>query len=282
MPQRSRGELDVLPRRRPLAWDDLQTRNERCARVLARLRIDAVADKPVLLLGEDGTGKLTVCHAIHLVSPRAKGPFVVLHPGPTPAQIEAAVDLARHGSLVVREPSLFTRDQHARLAQIPESRLLITSSRTLSEVDSSPDAFDVLCPGLRIGAPQLPPLRQRPEDVLPLFDALAGEESAALGLPFEGRSEDLTRALLAHPWPGNLRELREAALHAVLRSARAAAREAASNAWNPTPSRDDLLPMDEVKRRYIQHAASACEGNLAETARRLHVSENTVAKFARP
>jgi transcriptional regulator with GAF, ATPase, and Fis domain len=62
----------------------------------------------------------------------------------------------------------------------------------------------------------LPPLRERPEDVLVLVDAFVGQISRSVGRPAAGVSEEVREKLVAYPWPGNVRELRNAIERAVI------------------------------------------------------------------
>ncbi len=264
-----------------MTWDDFQTQNDAFMKVLWKARKDTDSDKPALVLGQVGTGKLSVCHAIHGGSKRSQAPLRIVYPSASAPEVEQAIRDARGGTLVVRDPALFSWEHLERLAQQTDARLLVTSTRTLTEVDSHSGLYDRLAKGILAEPIQLPALRDRREDILPLFDRAAIAESAVLHRAYQGRAQDLSDFLVAHPWPGNVSDLMALARRAILLARCGVITRADLDASEAsrTADSDEILPLDQQRANAIRRALDLCEGNIAKAARKLHVAENTLHKF---
>ena len=196
----------------------------------------------VTLLGETGTGKDVFAHLVHDLSPRAQGPFVVFDCGSVPAHLVES-DLFGHerGAFTGAHsdrPGVFERadggtlffDEIGELPLELQSRLLrVLDSQAVRRVGGSRDRkFDVrivaatnrdlarmvaaqhfrqdLYFRLAVAVVKLPPLRERREDLRSLCQTLLVD----LGRSDAIVTEAAFGALRAHPWPGNIRELRNA------------------------------------------------------------------------
>lgn len=137
----------------------------------------------------------------------------------------------------------------------------------------------------------VPPLRERPDDLDEIIDETLGD------LAEEGRPRKLTKQerkqLHAYDWPGNVRQLiqvlkRTVYLELRLQDAIAEERrlgplvscdDAGADCGLLPSSKDEILPMEEVRRRYAQQALSLCGGNLQATARALGIAVNTLRSW---
>ncbi len=217
--------------------------------------IDLVAPQPtlsVLIQGESGTGKEVVAREIHRRSPAASGPFVAVDCGALPEPLmESQLFGHKKGAFTGADsasPGLF-RTAHGgtlfldELGNLPlalQAKLLRTlQERVVAPVGGGePVPFEarLLCAtnaqledAIGAGAfridlyhrvaefrVEIPPLRTRPTDLHHFVEQFLGEATAELGCQVTGLTAAAMAALEAHPWPGNLRELRNAVRRAVL------------------------------------------------------------------
>ena len=224
--------------------------SEKMRAVLVKARRAARAAVPVLLTGESGTGKEVVSRFIHASGPRAQRPFVAINCASLPAQLVES-ELFGHvrgaftgadGDRVglIREAqggTLFLDELTEMHAGLQGKLLRVLQDATVTPVGSThPQRVDVryiaatnrgiegavaagtlredLFYRLAVAVFRLPPLRERPDDILPLADHFlkaATVENASLRF-----SEEARHCLLRHPWPGNIRELRNCVERAVL------------------------------------------------------------------
>jgi len=214
----------------------LVTRDPALAPVLELLRRAAPSSLPVTILGESGTGKEVAARALHELSDRSGGPFVPLNCGAISREL-AEAELFGHEKgaftgAITSAPGAFGAADGGTLfldeiADLP-SRLQVTLLRALEAGEvkpvgaPKPRCIDVrvvcathqdlrlrvregafredLFYRLRGVTLELPPLRARPRDILPLAEHFLP--------PDRSFAPDARAALLAHPWPGNVRELR--------------------------------------------------------------------------
>lgn len=206
-------------------------------RVLEHL---AATSLPVLLEGESGTGKEVLARIVHETSPRADGPWVPVNCGAIPAQLQES-ELFGHArgaytGATMKKPGLFEAahggtlfldeigemDPRAqvkllrvlengelrRLGEVQMRRVVVrVVAATNADVDAAVAAGQFRADLLfRLGAVRatLPPLRQRPGDVLPLAQHFI--RSATVRFP--ALTPKAQAALLRHTWPGNVRELK--------------------------------------------------------------------------
>ncbi len=237
--------------RKPVSLPGVISRDPALAPVLELLRRAAPSMLPVTILGESGTGKEVAARAVHDLSPRAQGPFVAVNCGAI-AQELAEAELFGHekGSFtgaVCSAPGAFGAADGGTLfldeiGDLPLS-LQVKLLRALESGEVKPvgapraRTIDVrivcathhdLRARVRDGAFRedlyyrlrgvtlvLPPLRERPHDILPLAEHFLSSPSDGIQ---RGFAPDARTALLSHPWPGNARELRHTVHLAVLLS----------------------------------------------------------------
>ncbi len=219
-------------------------------RVYKQIALAAACSEPVLITGESGTGKELVARAIHRHGDRADRPLIPVHLAALPEGLvegelfghergaytgaDAArpglLDRAGGGTVFFDEVAEAPPSVQAKLLRVldgggyrpvgggPEkhlgARVVAATNRDLGEWVASGRFRSDLYYRLAVLTIHLPPLRQRPEDILPLWDHIVARLVDRPVGPIDPRSP-LARCLLAHGWPGNVRELRNAAEHAV-------------------------------------------------------------------
>ncbi len=215
--------------------------------VLRRCDGYARYDGPVLLLGESGTGKELLAHRIHETSPRSARPFLVLNCATAPAESLArelfgAVDArgtsrgliekAGHGTLLLVGVEALPEAVQERLLLVirdgtwrplggsrdrrADVRIVATSTRDPADLADRGLLRPDLYFRLRLMLVAVPPLRERPEDMMPLLDHfLTRLEGASLAARTVFDQAGLA-ALAAHDWPGNASEVEAVAQQAWL------------------------------------------------------------------
>ncbi|HEU0221678.1 MAG TPA: sigma-54 dependent transcriptional regulator, partial [Paracoccaceae bacterium] len=205
--------------------------------VMRRLKEDlldcAASVASVLIQGETGTGKTLIARALHACSPRAEGPFVGVHCAALPEDAPIALLLERYGaalggSLFLDEVTALPASLQPHLVEMLQDEADGSAPRIIAAAQDR--AEDAVNDGrlrkdlyFRLAVMELvaPPLRDRGEDVLLLFDAFAQAAAAEHGAVPPALSADDASALLQFPWPGNVRQVRNLAERAVLRAKRA-------------------------------------------------------------
>jgi transcriptional regulator with GAF, ATPase, and Fis domain len=202
------------------------------------------SDATVLVTGESGTGKEVVARFIHQASPRASGPFLAVNCASLPDPLleselfgfergaftgavqakPGRLELAAGGVLFLDEVAEMSPPLQAKLLRVLQERefqrlgatrtlkadvrVLAATNRDLRRMMANGQFREDLFYRLNVFQIHLPPLRERPEDILPLCGAFLEEIGRALGRPPAGLSREARPLLLAYAWPGNARELR--------------------------------------------------------------------------
>ena len=275
----------------------------------------APSDTRVLITGESGVGKEILADVIHGWSQRARGPIVKVNCAAIPetlleselfghekgsftgahAQRIGRFEEADRGTILLDEiaemsPALQSKllriTQDGRFQRVGSNREIHTHARLLAATNRNLEAEvkagrfrEDLFYRLNVVELNLPPLRERREDILPLANLFINEFA-------RGRSrlsEPTGRCLEKYPWPGNIRELRNAMERAVLLSRGelilpdhlpARVGEAAKTAGGPETT--DPEGLAEIERQAIVQALRQHNGNRTETARALGISRRTL------
>ncbi len=232
------------------ALPGLVSRDPAMLPVIEQVRRLSAGRIPVAIHGETGTGKEVVARALHLLAPRSAGSFVALNCGALPKELveselfghekgaftgadrarAGAFEEASGGTLFLDEIGDLPLDVQVKLLRVLErgeirrvggNRAITVDVRIVSATHHDltaaveggtfrEDLFYRLC----VATIELPPLRQRIADVLPMAEHFVGQFAPAeMGVTF---SQGAIRKLEAHPWPGNARELRNAVQLALL------------------------------------------------------------------
>ena len=148
-------------------------------------------------------------------------------------------------------------------------RVIAATNRELRRAMERGDFREDLYYRLQVFEIRLPPLRERPDDVLPLCDSFLAEIAESLGRPPAGLTRETRQALLTYRWPGNVRELRN-----VLERAAIVCEGGLITPDHLALQRDDVPGLRStnvkvVERQLIEAVLRECRGNKAKTARRL-------------
>ena len=198
---------------------------------------------PVLIRGETGTGKELVARAIHDLGPTAGQPFVPISCAALPVEgaasyltgegrnVQGVIEHAAGGTLFLDEIGACPLPVQAQLLRIlqsseaglerePRARIISATNVDLSVAVARGTFREDLLYRLNAVVLNLPSLRERSEDVAPLFSFFLAQVAQTYEIaPPDLTNDDLT-ALLTHDWPGNVRELRHAAERRVLAARR--------------------------------------------------------------
>ena len=127
----------------------------------------------------------------------------------------------------------------------------------------------------------LPPLRERPDDIVAFADMFVKRYSQQYGRGEAGLSAGARQSMLGYSWPGNIRELQHAIERAVILSDSGGEidmLQISSNksAGQQTSRQDAIVPLDEMERNMVQMAIDKCNGNLSAAAAQLGITRQTL------
>lgn len=291
--------------------------------VLRAGEIAAATDVTVLVYGESGTGKELLARAIHQESRRADGPFIAINCAAVPEGLAESelfghrrgaftgADRDRVGHIAAASGGTLFLDEVAELPLAIQAKLLrvIEQRENLSVGASRPEPVDLrlvaathrdLDAAVRAGrfredlyfrlnvVPlQLPPLRQRTEDLPLLLQHLGISLAAQYDLPSPEYPAETLRVLQGYDWPGNVRELRNLCerMLVLFGGKRIGPDNLPIEIRRPPPSSSGRggfeLPaagirLEDLERNLIGQALERAEGNRTQAARLLGLSRDTL------
>ena len=278
----------------------------------------AQLDAPVLILGATGAGKELFAHALHAESPRAEGPLVSINCAAIPKDLFESelfgyargafsgahqdgkigqIELADKGTLFLDEIGEMPTEIQAKLLRVLESRsicrvgsvnarhvdfrLVAATNRNLSAMLSTGSFREDLYYRINTFVLEIPPLRERADDILPI----ARYVLSRMGLEHLSFSPEAEAAMLAFSWPGNVRQLHNAVVHA------ATMRQGdlievgdfppdtlpgANLPLHAVPAGDLSDIMADAEAVIIRKVLAEQGGNVSRTARTLHIARTTL------
>ena len=281
----------------------------------------------VLLLGESGTGKEMIAKVIHQLSPRARQPMVTVHCAAlSPTLLESELfghekgaftgayerrigrfEQAQGGTLFLDEIGEIDATLQIKLLRFlgertfervgsnktlsADVRLVAATNKHLEEMVKNGTFREDLFFRLKVVEINLPPLRERREDIPILAQTFVNEFAAENTKQVKGLTADALEGLLRYSWPGNVRELRTAIEHAVVlcrgeklgmrdlpASVRNATVNAASATLNAAAINEKDLTMESAEKDAILRALKETNGNRVAAARKLAISRRTLQR----
>jgi transcriptional regulator with GAF, ATPase, and Fis domain len=289
--------------------------------VLLQVARVASSETTVLITGESGTGKEVVSHLIHQGSPHSGKPFVAINCAALPEQLLESelfghekgaftgaiatkigrIEQAAGGTLFLDEIGEMSPAVQAKFLRVLQERefqrvggtrtiqadvrVIAATNRDLSVAITRQEFREDLYYRLNVFEIPIPPLRERPDDILPLAEVFLEELGRTIGRPAAGISREAREWLLSYQWPGNVRELRNAIERAILlcdggliarahlptppRNGHAAASKL--NGWpDPeTPLPPGGVDLEAMDRGFVEAALRDSAGNKSRAARLL-------------
>ncbi|HSE92351.1 MAG TPA: response regulator [Methylomirabilota bacterium] len=244
----------------------------------------------LLIAGPAGSGKTWLAQVLHGASPRAQAPCVVYRcveayapmtalfgtPGVSGSGLLAAT---QGGTLILDDVDRLEREVQVALLERAD-RQRATGAPLLVGLTEAERADGPLVAWLSRVRLDVPALADRTADVIPLARHFLAEAARRLGKTIPGFTTDAEHRLLAHAWPGNIRELREVVERAAAAGVGAIRPEllvlggtATAPAWFPTgPPR----PLREIEDAYIDHVIALSGGNKTRAAQLLGIARETL------
>ena len=270
----------------------------------------AVSDISVLICGESGTGKEVVAHAIHMQSPRNTNPFVVVNCGAIPenlleselfghekgaftgahAQKRGKFELAHTGTLFLDEIGELAPPLQVKLLRFLQDRkiervggtspievdvrIIAATNRDLKRDMENHVFREDLYYRLKVVPLDMPPLRERKEDIVPLAQHFLKKFCKEHRKPSMTLSTEAEGALLMHPWPGNVRELENLISRSVVLSSRAVLKPSDLGfALDQIPTDVNLkFAKKAIEMDFVKKALSRNHGVVSRAARELGIS----------
>ncbi len=273
----------------------------------------------VLITGATGTGKELIAKAIHNLSPRKNGPFIAVHAAALPTSLleselfghekgsftgaverrTGRFELADGGTLFLDEVGELEPQIQVKLLRVLEERafervggsktlqvdvrLVAATNRDLKKLVSEGKFRDDLFYRLSVVTVDLPPLRERRDDIPLLVKSFLDEFSRENGKQVRELTPEALNMLLAYDWPGNVRELRNAVEQMVVlaRGERLTVRDVPAGIRGVA----DLtkinvvhagMTVEDAERQLIVQALKETDGNRTRAAQRIGISRRTL------
>ena len=278
-----------------------------------RRQIARISPSPsnVLITGETGTGKEVVARLIHSNSSRAQGPFVCINCAAIPESLleselfgyergaftgavaahEGLLRQAVHGTVLLDEIGelslgsqikllrvIETRQMYplgSRHASVVDARFVAATNQPLEDLIEEKKFRKDLYFRLNVSRIEVAPLRERPEDLLPLIERFVAEFNRTFGREIESMTPEATDILLGHTWPGNVRELRNVieSMFVVAAGSRLSTEDMPQYLLRAS---EHNLAAEASEREMLLSALNSSNWNKSEAARLLQWSRMTV------
>jgi two-component system response regulator AtoC len=308
------------------------TRNQQMNDVLEMARKAAEADKTTILIqGESGTGKEVLAKAIHYHSPRAQGQMLELNCAAIPDTLleselfgyepgaftdarrrkEGLLERASHGTLFLDEIADMSMSTQAKLLRVLEEgsftrlggtrpisvdvRIIAATNRDLKAAVAAGRFREDLFYRLNVVPLTIPPLRERPEDIVPLALDILQRFNRELKKNFTGFTPAAAELLNRYPWPGNIRELKNVIERTMILAPEGdidaaclpeeirdyiveIAASPLSHIEELSPTGDQFVTLRELEERYIDEVLTASGQNKTQAAHILGIHPTSLLR----
>lgn len=306
--------------KRRYQFKDIIGKSRKMQEVLVLVKTVAKSSSTVLIQGESGTGKELIARAIHSTSPRSKRPFIAVSCAALPETLleselfghekgaftnaislrKGKFELADKGTLFLDEVGDMSQETQADLLRVLEEReftriggselikvdvrVISATNKELKKLVSEKKFREDLYYRLNVVDIQVPPLRERREDIPLLAEHFLTKYSIENKKGIEFIDEDALRLLMRYNWPGNIRELENVIERAVVvakkdfigpdelpPSVKGKPKEALKSSVA-----DHNLSLQEIEKRHISQVLEATNWNIKEAANTLRIDRATL------
>ncbi|MDE6522314.1 MAG: sigma-54 dependent transcriptional regulator [Muribaculaceae bacterium] len=273
----------------------------------------APTDANILITGENGTGKDLLAREIHRLSNRSSGPIEIVDMGAvietlfeselyghakgafTDAKADRAgkFETAHGGTLFLDEignipyhlqAKLLTSLQQRKIIRVGTNtprdidiRLICATNRNLQQMVAEGDFRQDLFYRINTVTIELPPLRNRPEDIPALVEMFVKKYAGIYSKPEAKVTEDAMKRICSQSWPGNIRQLEHTVEKALILSDRVTLGIQDFDLHeSPNPATDQSTTLESMERNAITSAIKIHGGNMSEVARHLGITRQTL------
>ncbi len=274
----------------------------------------AVTDATVLVLGENGTGKSDLAQLIHQKSNRADKPFVIVDLGAIPESLfeselfghvkgaftdakddrAGRFEEAHGGTLFLDEIGNLSLPMQAKLLTVLQNRnvtrvgsnkskqidvrIICATNQPIGQMVADRTFRQDLLYRINTIELRMPPLRERPEDIVPLAELFLKQYRHQYKRVVTTLSAALVKQLQRYHWPGNVRELRSAVERAVILAQQNTLQpeDFFQNAFTEASQFTETYQLEEMEKQLIVKAMKKYNGNITEVAKELGLSRQAL------
>lgn len=302
------------------SFTDIIGKSEAIQEAVNRAVLAARSPSTVLVLGESGTGKEVFAQAVHNAGERRDAPFVSINCGAISRELVQSelfgysdgaftgarkggrlgkLEIADGGTLFLDEIAEMPLEMQVNLLKVIEDkailpvggdkvvpadvRIIAATNKSLYHEVRNGNFREDLYYRLNVVSLEIPPLRERGEDIDLLTDYYLERLSVVMDKNIDRVDPRFMTAVRKYDWPGNVRELVNVLEQAVnfmqddeLRLEHLPARIKPERAAPAFLDQDDILPLAVLEKAAIEHALSKCRGNISRVAKALGIGRNTL------
>lgn len=296
-------------------------------RTIHKIKKAASANTGILIYGESGVGKELFAKAVHHIRENKNAPFVAINCGAIPSSLfeseifgyekgafsgadlkgkKGKAELAQGGTLFLDEVGEMPLEMQVKILRLLQEkafyrvggtreihvdfRVIAATNKDLKALVNEGKFREDLYYRLNIISIEIPPLRQRPEDIIELSHYFLHEISIKYQQPIHGISQEVMQALLQHNWPGNIRELQNVIERLVVFAEDGEIhleelsfdieKKHAPSTLPPEPAANDnralSTRLEEVERKIIMQELKKAGGNKQLCAKNLQITRATL------
>ncbi|NWF51016.1 MAG: sigma-54-dependent Fis family transcriptional regulator [Ignavibacteriaceae bacterium] len=302
------------------SFEDIISKSPKMEKVFSLVEIFAPTNETVLITGETGTGKDLIARKIHDLSPRKNEPFVVVNiVSISESLFESELfgyekgaftgadriktgyfETAAGGTIFLDEIGDLSNEMQAKLLRTIQygeiyrignpkpiklnSRIIAaTNKNLLAAIEKGTFRADLFY-RLNRGYIEIPPLRERKEDIIPLAKKFLEDGNETYNRAIKGFSNEVLERLINYDYPGNIRELENIILNAVAKNKDSELISAIDIKTKPGAiseskvTQKKISSLEEMIDSYIQLVLNEMEGNTTKASAALGISERTLQR----